>query len=239
MLFPDVKRRHIRFFPCIRTCRRMHMHHCLNTLATPIVIFRFGRRRALCPETRANFRHLSFASARHPAPRHFFGLPVLLAAVSVPRTSGAGGVAVRLLCSTWHPPPCPPPRRHRLHGNRRLLCRQLALLRRGGWSWQRQSKSEEALKGPGKSFQCNCPDRNEKNVINLSRPGPQSNAPEATALPATCRCGSRAPKRCLHPWAAVLSWGLRGFGGGQHGGRAGESLSAGWPLTCGKLPWLL
>lgn len=143
-------RRHIRSFLCIHTCTCMHRDHGLNKPETPIFIFRFGRRRALCPETRATFRHLSLASVFHPVPRHFFGLPDLLVVVSVPRTSGAGGVEVRLRCSTWHPPRCPPPRRHRLHGNRRLLGRQLCCA--GRLELAEAIKERGGLEGPWKKL---------------------------------------------------------------------------------------
>lgn len=107
------------------------------------------------------FLHFFLVETEHSVQRHLAhfksfksaGLPDLLANGPVPRTSGAGGVALSLGCSTWR----------RLSVSMETAgCSAGTSAVLGGWSWQRQSQSQEALKGPGKSFQCNCRDRNEK-----------------------------------------------------------------------------
>lgn len=156
MLFAGCWEKANQTFPTYtHTCICMHIYHFKNKLEDLIFAFYFGRNCA------SYTRHLLmlniFLISVCFLPCHFPGLPVPVTKGSVPRLLvwRSGSAAPLGICLAL-------PLRSGTISMETAGCSAGSSCLQGGWSWQRQSKSEEALKSPGKSFQCNCGDRNEK-----------------------------------------------------------------------------
>lgn len=169
MLFPDVKRRRIRFFLYMHTCLCMHTHRCLNELEDLIFTFPFGRSRAIHPETlpvlKASLSNLlcfpprpavpSFPWPSGPALMRLSPGPPELVVVQ-------SGWAALLGVASWSPPQAPSP-------------------------WKPQAALQAVLRGPAGAGRGNQSARRPgraldkassviagtemKNVINLRHPG--------------------------------------------------------------------